>query len=73
MDDIDEAKLDKVATLGATKAACVIAVLPRTQHVEAAVLGQEGVLASFYREAQILQRYGIWIERAPVRPVLPSC
>lgn len=53
--DIDEAKMDKVAALGANKAAniaeasqgqeIVITVLPATQHVEAVVLGEDGVLA----------------------------
>lgn len=54
--DIDEAKMDKVAALGAKKAATVadasrgqdivITVLPATQHVEAVVLGEDGVLAN---------------------------
>ena len=54
--DIDDAKMDKVAALGATKAASVadasrgqdivITVLPATQHVEAVVLGADGVLAN---------------------------
>lgn len=53
--DIDEAKMDKVAALGATKAASVadaskgqdivITVLPATHHVEAVVFGDNGVLA----------------------------
>ena len=53
--DIDEAKMDKVAALGATKAASVadaskgqdivITVLPATHHVEAVVFGEDGVLA----------------------------
>lgn len=53
--DIDETKMDKVAALGATKAASiaeaskgqdiVITVLPATQHVDAVVLGEDGVLA----------------------------
>lgn len=54
--DIDEAKMDEVAALGATKAASVaeasrgqdivITVLPATPHVEAVVLGADGVLAN---------------------------
>jgi len=54
--DIDDAKMDKVAALGATKAASVadasrgqdivITVLPATQHVEAVVLSADGVLAN---------------------------
>lgn len=54
--DIDDAKMDSVAALGATKAASiaeasrgqdiVITVLPATQHVEAVVLGDDGVLAN---------------------------
>lgn len=54
--DIDEAKMDKVAALGATKAASVaeaskgqdivITVLPATPHVEAVILGPGGVLES---------------------------
>ncbi|MBH1997583.1 MAG: NAD(P)-dependent oxidoreductase [Sphingomonadaceae bacterium] len=53
--DINETKMDKVAALGATKAASiaeaskgqdiVITVLPATQHVDAVVLGEDGVLA----------------------------
>lgn len=53
--DIDEAKMDKVAVLGAKTAVSVaaassgqevvITVLPATQHVEAVVLGEDGVLA----------------------------
>ena len=53
--DIDEAKMDKVAALGATRAASVadaskgqdivITVLPATHHVEAVVFGEDGVLA----------------------------
>jgi 4-hydroxybutyrate dehydrogenase/sulfolactaldehyde 3-reductase len=53
--DIDQAKMDKVAALGARKAASiseasrgadvVVTVLPATQHVEAVVLGEDGVLA----------------------------
>lgn len=52
--DIDAAKMDKVAALGAVKAASladassgqdiVITVLPATQHVDAVVLGDNGVL-----------------------------
>lgn len=54
--DIDDAKMSKVAELGAKKAASVaeasrgqdivITVLPATQHVEAVVLGEDGVLAN---------------------------
>ena len=54
--DIDAEKMDKVAALGAAKAASVaeasrgqdivITVLPATQHVEAVVLGEDGVLAN---------------------------
>lgn len=54
--DIDDARMDKVVALGATKAASVaeasqgqdivITVLPATQHVEAVVLGADGVLAN---------------------------
>ena len=54
--DIDGSKMDSVAALGAHKAASVaeasrgqdivITVLPATQHVEAVVLGEEGVLAN---------------------------
>ena len=54
--DIDEAKMDKVAALGAQKAGSVaeasrgqdivITVLPATQHVEEVVLGADGVLAN---------------------------
>ena len=54
--DIDGSKMDSVAALGARKAASVaeasrgqdivITVLPATQHVEAVVLGEEGVLAN---------------------------
>lgn len=53
--DIDMAKMDKLAALGASKAGSiaeasrgmdiVITVLPATQHVEAVVLGEDGVLA----------------------------
>ena len=53
--DIDADKMDKVAALGAAKAASiaeavrgqdiVFTVLPATQHVEAVVLGEDGVLA----------------------------
>jgi len=53
--DIDAAKMDKVAALGAHKAASiaeasrgqdiVITVLPATPHVETVVLGPDGVLA----------------------------
>ena len=54
--DIDAAKMDEVAALGARKAASVaeasrgqdivITVLPATPHVEAVVLGPDGVLAN---------------------------
>jgi len=54
--DIDSAKMDEVAALGAAKAASVaeasrgqdivITVLPATPHVEAVVLGPDGVLAN---------------------------
>lgn len=54
--DIDDAKMNEVAALGATKASSiaeasrgqdiVITVLPATQHVEAVVLGEDGVLAN---------------------------
>jgi 4-hydroxybutyrate dehydrogenase/sulfolactaldehyde 3-reductase len=54
--DIDSAKMDEVAALGAAKAASVaeasrgqdivITVLPATPHVEAVVLGTDGVLAN---------------------------
>ena len=54
--DLDQAKMDTVAALGATKAASiaeasrgqdlVITVLPATAHVEAVVLGADGVLAN---------------------------
>ena len=54
--DIDGEKMDSVAALGAHKAASVaeasrgqhivITVLPATQHVEAVVLGDDGVLAN---------------------------
>jgi len=53
--DIDAGKMEKVAALGARKAGSiaeasrgvdiVITVLPATQHVEAVVLGSDGVLA----------------------------
>ncbi len=54
--DIDDAKMSAVAELGAAKAASiaeasrgqdiVVTVLPATQHVEAVVLGEDGVLAN---------------------------
>jgi len=54
--DLDEAKMDQVVALGARKAATiadasrgqdiVITVLPATPHVEAVVLGSDGVLAN---------------------------
>ena len=54
--DIDDAKMSAVAELGAKKAASiaeasrgqdiVVTVLPATQHVEAVVLGEDGVLAN---------------------------
>lgn len=59
--DIDGAKMDKVAALGARKAASiaeasrnadvVITVLPATQHVEAVALGEDGVLANIDKGA----------------------
>ena len=54
--DVDEAKIDKLATLGARKASSaaeasrgvdvVVTMLPATSHVEAVVLGPDGVLAN---------------------------
>ncbi len=62
--DIDDAKMDSVAALGATKAASiaeasrgqdiVITVLPATQHVEAVVLGEDGVLANIDASAVLM-------------------
>ncbi|MFK4793515.1 NAD(P)-dependent oxidoreductase [Sphingobium sp. ZW T5_29] len=62
--DIDDAKMDSVAALGATKAASiaeasrgqdiVITVLPATQHVEAVVLGEDGVLANIDANAVLM-------------------
>jgi 4-hydroxybutyrate dehydrogenase/sulfolactaldehyde 3-reductase len=63
--DIDDAKMDRVAALGARKAASVaeasrgqdivITVLPATQHVEAVVLGEDGVLANIDDGAVLLE------------------
>jgi len=57
--DIDEAKMAKVAELGAKRAASageaargqdiVITVLPATPHVEAVILGADGVLSQIVR------------------------
>ena len=54
--DVDAAKIDKLAELGARKASSlaeaskgveiVVTMLPATQHVEAVVLGPDGVLAN---------------------------
>ena len=62
--DIDDAKMDSVAALGATKAASiaeasrgqdiVLTVLPATQHVEAVVLGEDGVLANIDASAVLM-------------------
>jgi 4-hydroxybutyrate dehydrogenase/sulfolactaldehyde 3-reductase len=63
--DIDPAKMDQVTALGAKKAAnvaeasrgqdIVITVLPATQHVEAVVLGDDGVLANIDPSAVLVE------------------
>jgi len=62
--DIDAAKMDKVVALGGRKAASiaeasraadvVVTVLPATQHVEAVVLGEDGVLANIDGNAVLM-------------------
>lgn len=62
--DIDADKMNKVAALGARKAASVaeasrgvevvVTVLPATQHVEAVVLGPDGVLANIDKGAVLM-------------------
>jgi 4-hydroxybutyrate dehydrogenase/sulfolactaldehyde 3-reductase len=62
--DLDAAKMDEVAALGARKAASaaeasrgqdiVFTVLPATQHVEAVVLGADGVLANIDANAVLV-------------------
>jgi len=62
--DIDADKMDKVAALGAHRAASVaeasrgvdvvVTVLPATQHVETVVLGPDGVLANIDKGAVLM-------------------